>query len=424
MESYDLRMIKEKYGEKMMHLCREAFPTLLDTEGLLFNILSSTFAYSKNLRDDLVYSFQVEQFIRYIYSKYHETYHGVYTGMPPAELLREAGYTLYECHNRKELDEFRKYYQKKEELCTFGVDRLKTHHVFFIVKDNVDEIHRKDFKEPKREDEYSTSVLSIQFTKGLFNRISIKSRYNHTVNNPDATYFNNLDNIVPGLAKSFEHHYHFNISVIYKHDFMLNNYTQARNGKYYRYNYKIGDTYYCQDNIIISNGYVIDAYQEKEKYLVIDYFIVDFENRMVYPFDDKIIDSFPQSLGEITKIEVYNDKKDNMKYLFITSLENEILIGVNKYNQIELYYNDFNYEIGNNFLINSEHVKEVSLPNTKKIGKYFLCFDRNLEKIYAPNVSSFGGGSLLQSHNVLEMELPKLYDKEFILRRKKVKYDK
>ena len=242
--------------------------------------------------------------------------------------------------------------------------------------------------------------------------------------NPDATYFNNLDNIVPGLAKSFEHHYHFNISVIYKHDFMLNNYTQARNGKYYRYNYKIGDTYYCQDNIIISNGYVIDAYQEKEKYLVIDYFIVDFENRMVYPFDDKIIDSFPQSLGEITKIEVYNDKKDNMKYLFITSLENEILIGVNKYNQIELYYNDFNYEIGNNFLINSEHVKEVSLPNTKKIGKYFLCFDRNLEKIYAPNVSSFGGGSLLQSHNVLEMELPKLYDKEFILRRKKVKYDK
>ena len=39
--NYDLKQIKDKYGEKMMHLCRELFPTLLETEGLLFKLLSN-----------------------------------------------------------------------------------------------------------------------------------------------------------------------------------------------------------------------------------------------------------------------------------------------------------------------------------------------------------------------------------------------
>ena len=30
----DLKIIKRKYGEKMMHLVRELFPTLLEDEGL------------------------------------------------------------------------------------------------------------------------------------------------------------------------------------------------------------------------------------------------------------------------------------------------------------------------------------------------------------------------------------------------------
>lgn len=422
MECYDLKMIKDKYGEKMMHLCRESFPTLLDTPGLLYSLISNSFASSKYLYDDLVRSYQVEQFIRYISSKYKERYKGVYTGKSPQELLREAGYTLYECHTYSELDSFRKYYQKKEELCTFGVDRLKTHHVFFIVKDNVDEIKREDFSNPEREDEYSTSVLSIQFTKGLYNRLSIKSRYNHTVTNPDATHYNNLDNIVPGLTKSFSEYYKLNINSTYKQDFNLANYTQARDGRYYRYNYFINNTYYCPDNIIISNEYVIDSYMEKEKYLLIDYFIVDFGNKAIYPFED-INDSFPESVGEITKIEVYNDKKDNIKYLFITAVENEILIGVNKFNQIILYYNDYNYKIGDNFLILNETVEEVSLPNTRKLGKYFLFYNKKLNKLYGPNITSIGEDSLLLCRNASEIELPKYYDKDFILRRKKVKYD-
>ena len=65
------------------------------------------------------------------------------------------------------------------------------------------ELDRKKFKHPQREDKYSTSVLSIQFNKEARTSASIKSRYNHTVENPDATYGNDLDKIVLGLADSF-----------------------------------------------------------------------------------------------------------------------------------------------------------------------------------------------------------------------------
>lgn len=37
--NYDLKMIKKYYGEDMAHLCRELFPTLLEKEGLLLNLI-------------------------------------------------------------------------------------------------------------------------------------------------------------------------------------------------------------------------------------------------------------------------------------------------------------------------------------------------------------------------------------------------
>lgn len=80
-------------------------------------------------------------------------------------------------------------------------------HVFFAIKTNVDSIQRKHFLNPERQDEYGTSVISIQFTKDESCTLSIKNRYNHRVINCDATFSNNLDNIIPGLTRSFEKYY-------------------------------------------------------------------------------------------------------------------------------------------------------------------------------------------------------------------------
>ena len=40
----DLKIIKKQFGEAMMHLCREEFPTILEQPGALSNILLSHFS--------------------------------------------------------------------------------------------------------------------------------------------------------------------------------------------------------------------------------------------------------------------------------------------------------------------------------------------------------------------------------------------
>ena len=47
-ESNELKKIKKLYGEKFMHLCRELFPTILEKEGALTEILNSTFEFGAN----------------------------------------------------------------------------------------------------------------------------------------------------------------------------------------------------------------------------------------------------------------------------------------------------------------------------------------------------------------------------------------
>ena len=149
----ELLRIKTKYGEKMMHLCRELFSTLLEEENQLFNLLESNFAYSKFLYEDLVKNDLIEEFKDYIYSLNDKKENNVNTEKTPRELLELAGYNLYQCHNEKDIQSFKKYYAPGEELCTFKGDRMKKCHVFFAIKENVDDINMEEFKNLCREDD-------------------------------------------------------------------------------------------------------------------------------------------------------------------------------------------------------------------------------------------------------------------------------
>ena len=180
----------------MAHLCQTLFPTLLEEDGLLFKLLSDNFNYSKFLYDDLIKQEGVVDFKNYIYSLLDAKKEEILVDKTPYELLDEVGYTLYECKTENDIQKFKKYYYNGEELCTFNGGRLKRCYVFFAVKKDVDSIKREDFIYPNRQDEYGTSVISIQFTKGDINTVSIKNRYNHKVNNPDATFSNNLDKVL------------------------------------------------------------------------------------------------------------------------------------------------------------------------------------------------------------------------------------
>ena len=106
--------------------------------------------------DDIEKEDKLEEFKNYIYSLIDvENNMERIEHRTPKELLNEAGYDFYECKTEEDIQSFKKYYSKGEELCTFRGGRLEKCHVFFAVKKNVDEIRREDFSTPKRQDEYS-----------------------------------------------------------------------------------------------------------------------------------------------------------------------------------------------------------------------------------------------------------------------------
>ena len=321
-EIKELKKIKKLYGENFMKLCRNLFPTLLEEEGLLLKVLTSSFATnSRTLFEDIIKGGLEDQFKNYIYSKIdvEKNRPEIVEEKSPYELLDEAGYTLYECHSEEEIQQFKKYYKPGEELCTFTGGRLDRCIVFWAVRKDADKIKREDFKDPKREDEYGTSVMGIQFSKQGLCTVSIKNRYNHTVNNPDATYGNDLDRIVPGLTRSFE-------KLLLERDLYLNksnierlymqNYTVAGDGKYYKYNMEINGIYYCPGNVIIDHGKVIQL--EPEKQVLMDYFILDKESKTLSVYDKSIKDSFIDGFQDIESIEMKKDDAEEKGTRIIT----------------------------------------------------------------------------------------------------------
>lgn len=379
----DLINIKEKYGERMMHLCRSLFPTILEIDGKLFELLSTNFAYSKFLYDDIINNKLEGRFRDYIYGLFNpDDEMLVDTMKSPFELLSDAGYDLYECNSEEEIQQFRKYYLARESLCTFKGNRLDTCYVFFAVKKNIDDIKRSDFINPLRQDAYGTSVISIQFTKGDINILSIKNRYNHIVGNPDATFSNNLENIVPGLTKSFERVYGFKISQNLFGKFEMPGYVKAKNGKFYKYNYEINNIYYCPGNIIIDNFEIVDDYNEREKYIIADYFIIDLVNKKISTYDKSISDSFISSLGNIKKITINRDNTCKERELKIVFEDDSFAImRIDKYNRIVYYNNENIKEIDDNFLSYNICLRELDIPNVIRIGSNFLYNNMLLSKL-------------------------------------------
>lgn len=416
--NYDLKIIKKKFGENMMKLSRELFPTLLEEKGLLSGLFLNNFNPSKILYDDIKKNHLEKEFKMFIYSFLNEDEVIENSKKTPKKLFEEEGYDFYECKTEEDIQKFKKYYARGEELCTFRDKRLGKCYVFFVVKRNVDEIKREKFKNPIREDEYGTSVMSIQFTRDEAHTLSIKNRYNHALleGNPDATYRNNLENIAPGLTKSFENTYglvQFNPNT----NFEMKNYVRAKDGKFYKYNYEINNIYYCTDNIIIDNFEVKKL--PKERYIVMDYFILDMKDKKITLYDESINDSFVSSIKNIKKIDVL--KEDSNKMVIIIGEEGNMIIKLDPNDRIieinnetlksvsdnyfskskyidKLYLNNV-VEVGDNFLNKNKSLSKISMDNVKIIGKNFLESNNNIEEVSFLNVEKIGNGFMFQNNN-------------------------
>lgn len=409
--SEELKKIKKLYGEAMMHLCRTLFPTILEEEGKVLNALQEILAPSHLIGKDIIENNYINEFRSLIYSKCNITdtpnveEKNTHTIKSPEELMKEHGYTLYKCLSEEDIQSFRKYYANGEELCTFLGRRLNRCHVFFAVKDNVEEIKREDFKDPKREDEYSTSVMSIQFEKGIWNEVSIKSRYNHRVINPDATYGNDLDRIAPGLSKSFQTYYKYRFQKPSGNgDFLLNmKYVKTKNGIYYRFNHEKHGIYYCENNIIINGGRVIDRYKDKERYIFMDEYILDRKDKRIIGN----IDGFYKTtmLDNIIKTEYYKEENHNVIVLYFNNDKN-VEICTNKTGEIIQYNNPYARKVYTNFLPYNNTLLKIDIPKVRRIEKGFMSTNNSLVSLNAPLVRDIFDSFLSYNNVLIDLNIP------------------
>lgn len=404
----DLKYIKKKYGEKMMHYCRECFPTILNVPGKLVEILNTHFYCVKDsLYNDIKENHKESEFNDFVYSNagLKNEYDIRDVSKTPKELLDDAGYDLFECKTVEEVNSFKKYFILGEQLCTFldPASRLENKYVFFAVKKNILDIKREDFLIPDRQDEYGTSVISIQFTRDKNNHLSIKNRYNEVVNNPDSTFDNNLDNIIPGLTMSFYKAY--GIREIYDEnsEFQMEHYISI-GGEYYKYNYKLNDIYYCTNNIIALNGKVIKY--DPEKYIIMDYFIIDLVNKKVDVFDNKLRDSFSEVIGKIKNIEIVRGEKD--KKVYITNEEDNIFeLTLSFDNKLIGIKNNMIDKLPNRFLISGEYLKNMEFSNVREIGNDVLYANTDLEHFNLSKAEVIGNYFLANNIKLTNIDLNK-----------------
>ena len=404
----DLKYIKKKYGEKMMHYCRECFPTILNVPGKLVEILNTHFYCVKDsLYNDIKENHKESEFNDFVYSNagLKNEYDIRDVSKTPKELLDDAGYDLFECKTVEEVNSFKKYFILGEQLCTFldPASRLENKYVFFAVKKNILDIKREDFLIPDRQDEYGTSVISIQFTRDKNNHLSIKNRYNEVVNNPDSTFDNNLDNIIPGLTMSFYKAYGIREIFDENSEFQMENYISI-DGEYFKYNYKLNDIYYCTNNIIVYNGKVIKY--DPEKYIIMDYFIIDLVNKKVDVFDNKLRDSFSEVIGKIKNIEIVRGEKD--KKVYITNEEDNIFeLTLSFDNKLIGIKNNMIDKLPNRFLISGEYLKNMEFSNVREIGNDVLYANTDLEHFNLSKAEVIGNYFLANNIKLMNIDLNK-----------------
>jgi len=437
----DFKILKQKYGERFAKLCREYFPTILAHDGVLSKFIIENFAENEFLYEDITQSYEkLQQFIKFVQGSYQarvkaessKSSDATEEIKTPEELLASVGYTLHKCETFEDTKKFTKYYQKDEELCTFR-DEYRTidWHVFFAVKNDAESIKRAD--DPSRDDEYGTSVISIQFLKGDESIISIKNRYNHTVEDPDATFDNDLEKIVPGLTESFEKHYGIKLIEGAVKNFTLPGYVVANDGRMYPYNYEINNIQYCSNNIIIKNGEVIKL--DKSRYEMFDYFIFDKVEKKFVKFDETLQDSFTEEIKNVQKIETSVDKDKKLRVLKITYRDTPdgedkyFIVKSDSRGRLIEVNSEINPKSNNPFLRYSKHIKSLILPkltvlpdsslseasnieeldlrSVKVIKDRVLCYSVHADNLEFPNLESIGDCSLVNMYDVRRLYIPK-----------------
>ena len=299
----------------------------------------------------------------------------------------------------KKQNSIRKYFMKDAELCTFkDPNRFKNFYIIHCVKEGAEQIKPK--KHPLREDEYATSVLSIQISKhdGF---LKITNRYNHLVSNPDNTFSSNPDMIVPGLSLALENH--FNCRVL-KDVFVPEGFIFF-GGQFLKVNEELMN-YFIGENFYVKKGelHEIDKGQE----IIIDNYIFNIKNRTF----TKIIDEFPTG----TLVNLLQDEFKGKSLQFSSSQKRGckcLLADGTKLIETRggtlIYLNLPNArEIATNFIKFERDLKYFYAPKVQHIGDNFLSFNHGIKTLHLPCLQTVGNGFLMHASELIHFSAPLL----------------
>ncbi len=316
------------------------------------------------------------------------------TKLDPLELLDRAGYDAFVVTNFKQQNSIKKYFRPDEELCTFNDEtRYKDYYIIHAIKRGADKI--KPAISPERQDEYGTSVISIQIPK-TGGAISIKNRYNHSVNNPDATFNNNPDNIIIGLTNSLQKFFgvQFNVLTVEIPD----NYRLIED-QFVKYNYEIDNVYFGPNYYFTGDKItkINTAYQVMMDYLILD----EKEKKIISPIHDDTYNVFCEAFNG--KTITRTTEKD--KIIITTNDGNRVVIKDGIIVELELPNIK---EIGEDFLGNNTCLTRIELPNAEKISGRFLRSNKTLKSINLPNVTYIGYNFMPNNRVLTSVKMPKL----------------
>ena len=325
----------------------------------------------------------------------------------PIELLSDAGFDAFYVTTEKQKNSISKYYRPGEEICT--IRDPHRHENFFIihaVKRGAEKI--KPSEKPERDDNYGTSVISIQIAKsGGF--ISIKNRYNHTVNNPDATFNNNPDNIIPGLTESLKRKFGVDFTT---HDSVVPDNYRLVKDQLVRFNYEMNNVYF--DEKYYFDGSSIKKLNPDYE-LMLDTVILDTRTstiRNVLETDNyQVNDLFNVLNDELSghKVKTEKDKKTGETIVNIIDENKNVSEFLRVKNgcisSLHLYKTT---ETGYRFMEYNKTLKNFSASKLKKMGRYCLSQNEIIDQLYIPELEEMDSHCFQNNTRLKEFVAPKL----------------
>lgn len=312
----------------------------------------------------------------------------------PFTLLEKAGYNSFHADTRDKQDSIKKFFAPGELLCTFNSARYQRYHIIHAIKKNASSILREDFNgREKREDEYGTSVISIQIRKKKPEketeqrpRIRITNRYNHTINtNSIKTFDGNPDNIIPGLSYALKKF--FNVEFSFPDELLPDSFTNIGQ-QIFKYRKKENDFYYG-DQCWIEDDQIYDVDTAGGDALF-EGFIFDNKTKTLKNIDpdneDSFADDFNRAYGGNEGLIIKNGN------LFLKG-RNKPLITAENSSVTELYLPDIT-EMGDYSLHHLPNLKKFEAQNLKKMGNNCLYYVFRLTEFKADALETMGNKCL------------------------------